>query len=67
MLVKGFSCGARPPHPINIKGHGRLRFIIQLIKYIYLLFVSYLLLPLPNFSNLLLAVLASSPRRLKAF
>jgi hypothetical protein len=34
--------------------------------YLHLL-VSYLLLPLPNFSNLLLAILPSSLRRLKAF
>jgi hypothetical protein len=38
------------------------------IDQIYLpLFVSYLLLLLPNSSNLLLAILPSSPRRLKAF
>jgi hypothetical protein len=33
--VKGFSYGVRPSHPINIRGHDRLRFIIELIKYIY--------------------------------
>jgi hypothetical protein len=35
-FVKGFPCGSIPPHPINIKGHDRLRFIIQSIKTIYL-------------------------------
>jgi hypothetical protein len=37
-LVKGFPCGARPPHPINIKGHGRLRNPtdqINLLLYFY--------------------------------
>jgi hypothetical protein len=37
-LVKVFTCGARPPHPINIKGHDRLRNPIDqnnLLLYFY--------------------------------
>jgi hypothetical protein len=43
-LVKGFPCGARPPHPINIKGHGRLRDPIDkinLLLYFYLFLLPY--------------------------
>ena len=27
--VKRISCGASPSHPININGHGRLRFLLS--------------------------------------
>jgi hypothetical protein len=42
-LVKGFPCGARPLHPINIKGHGRLRDAIDQIN----LLLYFYFFPLP--------------------
>ena len=56
-------CGISPPHPINIKGHGRLGNPIEQNQYkLYFLSSS----PNPSFSNPP-TVLPSSPRRLKAF
>jgi hypothetical protein len=66
-FCKRISLRARPPHPINIKGHGRLRFIIQSIKYIYLL-LSRTYFYLQTLALLISSVvLPSSPRRLKPF
>jgi hypothetical protein len=42
-FVKGFPCGARPPHPINIKGHDRLRDPIDQIN----LLLYFYFFPLP--------------------
>jgi hypothetical protein len=55
-LVKGFPCGARPPHPINIKGHGRLMYPIDQINLLLFFYVFPLLVVPP-----------SSLRRLRAF
>jgi hypothetical protein len=48
-LVKGFPYGARPPHPINIKIHGRLRDnhnrIDQLHFYLFIFLSLYLTFP----------------------
>ena len=61
--VNRIPCGASPRHPINIKGHGRLR-IIQSIKHknFYLFTFSC-----TSFSNLLLVVPHSSLHRLRVF
>jgi len=46
--VIGITCGINPPHPINIKGHGRLRVSIEQNQYkLYFLSSS----PNPSFSN----------------
>ena len=56
-------CGINPPHPINIKGHGRLGYPIDQINTTF----TFLLFSCPSFSNLLFVVPLSSLRRLRAF
>jgi hypothetical protein len=55
---KRIPCGARPPHPINIKGHGRLRVITQSIITFYNFYLSN-----PSFSNLVLSLFVSTTIR----
>jgi hypothetical protein len=51
---KRIPCGARPPYPINIKGHGRLRGITKSIITLYNFYLSN-----PSFSNLVLSLFVS--------
>jgi hypothetical protein len=55
---KRIPCGARPPHPINIKGHDRLRWRHPIDHYFLQLYLSN-----PNFSNLVLSLFVSTTIR----
>jgi len=48
-VVSSFPCGARPPHPINIKGRGRLSNTQPIESFIFYFYLSN-----PSFSNLVL-------------
>jgi len=50
--VNRISCRVSLPHPINIKGHGRLRIQPNRIYQIYLSFIVFIFSLYPNFSNL---------------
>jgi hypothetical protein len=52
---KGFSCEARPPHPINIKGHSQFRLITQSIITFYNFYFSN-----PSFYNLVLSLFVAT-------
>jgi hypothetical protein len=55
---KRIPCGARPPHPINIKDHSRLRGNHPIDHYFLQLILSN-----PSFSNLVLFLLVSTTIR----